>query len=100
MPPSTAPASGPSLCGETAGVAGQPEQICQLAEAKGRHELDLALAGRIKAGGRIGRRLWASVFHLGASVYIHQEESAAPPQPVQSVTRRGPACQRAAGWAA
>ena len=38
------------------GTAGQPEHICQLAEAKGRPELDLALAGR--GGGRIGRSLW------------------------------------------
>ena len=40
--------------------ASQPEHICrlaELAEAGGRPELDLALAGR--AGGRIGRRLWA-----------------------------------------
>eukprot|EP00964_Phaeocystis_antarctica_P126614 scaffold90287_cov45-Phaeocystis_antarctica.AAC.1 len=44
-----------------AGVAGQPEHICQLAkagrgwsaEAGGRPELDLALMGRSKAGGEL-----------------------------------------------
>ena len=36
----------------------------RLAEAGGRPELDLALAGC--AGGRIGRRLWAAVFHMAA----------------------------------
>ena len=43
--------------------AGQPEQTASwpgLAEAGGRPELDLALAAR--AGGRIGRSLWAAVF--------------------------------------
>ena len=34
----------------------------RLAEAGGRPELDLALVGR--AGGRIGRRLWAVGFHI------------------------------------
>ena len=38
----------------------------RLAEAGGRPELDLALAGC--AGGRIGRRLWAAVFHMEADV--------------------------------
>eukprot|EP00964_Phaeocystis_antarctica_P057090 scaffold33741_cov63-Phaeocystis_antarctica.AAC.1 len=46
-----------------ASVAGQPEDVYQLAEAIGRPELDLALAGR--AGGRITRSLWAAVFHTG-----------------------------------
>eukprot|EP00964_Phaeocystis_antarctica_P104379 scaffold69502_cov67-Phaeocystis_antarctica.AAC.6 len=45
----------------------QPEQTGRgwprlEAEAGGRPELDLALAGR--AGGRIGRRLWVAVFHI------------------------------------
>ena len=35
----------------------------RLAEAGGRPALDLAPAGRIKAGGRIGRSLWAAAFH-------------------------------------
>ena len=48
-----------------AGRAGQLEHICLLAEAgraRGRPELHLALAGRIKAGGRIGRSLWGGCF--------------------------------------
>ncbi len=45
-----------------AGIAGQPEHVYQLAEAKGRPELDLALAGR--AGGQICRSLWAAFFHI------------------------------------
>ena len=58
----------------TRGMASQPEHACRLAEAGrgwprlaeaiGRPELDRALAGRFKAGGRIGRRLWAAVFHV------------------------------------
>ena len=49
-----------------ASMAGQPEHmhICQLAEAGGQPELDLALAGR--AGGRIGRGLWAAASHMGS----------------------------------
>ena len=42
----------------------------RLAEAGGRPELDLALAGRIKAGERIGRSLWAAVLHLGAAARL------------------------------
>ena len=38
----------------------------QEAEAGGRPELDLALAGRIKAGGRRGRSLWAAALHTAA----------------------------------
>ena len=51
-----------------AGVAGQPEHVCQLAEP-GRGwrppELDLALALAGRAGGQIGRSLWAAVFLTG-----------------------------------
>ena len=36
----------------------------RLADAGGRPELDLALAAR--AGGRLGRSLWAAVFHMAA----------------------------------
>eukprot|EP00964_Phaeocystis_antarctica_P069627 scaffold42332_cov63-Phaeocystis_antarctica.AAC.8 len=68
-------------------MAGQTEHSCQLAEAGrgwprlaeagrgwprlaevgGRPALDLALAGRIKAGGRGGRSLWAAVSHTGSA---------------------------------
>ena len=34
-----------------------------LAGAGGRPESGLALAGRVKAGGRVGRSLWATAFH-------------------------------------
>ena len=37
------------------GVAKASQNTCQLAEAGGRPELDLGLAGRIKPGGRSGR---------------------------------------------
>ena len=63
------------LCGNNAGVAGQPVNVSaswprlveagrgwRLAAAGGRPELDLARAGR--AGGRIGRRLWAAGFRI------------------------------------
>ena len=75
----------------------QPEHICHQAEAGGRPELDLALAGRIKAGGRIGRSLrssgaqaarlsvclpaWAAVplrFHMDADVTSCSCGSASP----------------------
>ena len=51
-----------------AGMAAQPEPVCQqdeagrgwrLAAARGRPELDLALALAGRAGGRVGRSLWA-----------------------------------------
>jgi len=48
-------------------MASQPVNVTaywpRLAEAGGRPELDLALAGR--AGGQIGRRLRTAVFHIG-----------------------------------
>ena len=50
---------------DKAGMAGQLERICQLAEAGGRPELNLALAGRIKAGERMGRSLWAVASCIG-----------------------------------
>ena len=49
-------------------MAGPPEHMnisanwSRLPEAGGRPELDLALAGR--AGGRVGRSLWAAAFHI------------------------------------
>ena len=50
-----------------ADLTGQLEHTSQLAEAvaeaEGRPELDLALVGR--AGGNVGRSLWATVFHMG-----------------------------------
>ena len=59
-----------------AGMAGQPEHICQLArliEAGGRPELDLALVGC--AGGRVCRGLWAAAFHLaGVQVGLQRKE--------------------------
>ena len=45
---------------DKAGMAGQLGRICQLAEAGGRLELNLALAGR--AGGRMGRSLSGGFF--------------------------------------
>ena len=60
------------LCVKRASIAGQSERSCQLtrgwprlAEAGGCPALDLALAGR--AGGRIGRSLWAAVFHIAGT---------------------------------
>ena len=44
--------------GIKAGMVSKPEQVCESAEAGGRPELDLALAGR--AGGRVGRGAWAA----------------------------------------
>ena len=39
-----------------------------MAEAGGRPALEMALAGRIKAGGRSGRSLRAAVLHIGATL--------------------------------
>ena len=60
-----------------AGMAGQPEHICQLArliEAGGRPELDLALVGC--AGGRVCRGLWAAAFHLAGQLEVGQPDVA------------------------
>ena len=46
------------------GLAGAGRGWPRLAKTGGHPELDPALAGRIIAGGRIGRRLWAAVFHI------------------------------------
>eukprot|EP00964_Phaeocystis_antarctica_P154906 scaffold123817_cov51-Phaeocystis_antarctica.AAC.3 len=63
----------------------------RLAEAKGRPELALALAGR--AGGRVGRSLWAADFHTAPhreDVDDQHDETHA--QPLLLITR----CHRAA----
>eukprot|EP00964_Phaeocystis_antarctica_P113763 scaffold77762_cov48-Phaeocystis_antarctica.AAC.9 len=55
-----------------------------LAEATGRPALDLALAGRIKAGGRVGRCLWAAAFHIGRCVARGScPKAAGPERPMQ-----------------
>ena len=58
------------------------------AEARGRPELDLALAGR--AGGRIGRSLWVAAFHIGANMKVFMLGSSAYARAATSA-RRGKA---------
>ena len=86
-----------------AGVASQPEQSCQLAEAgRGWPRLEAALRliwrrWGVRAGGRMGRGLRAAVFHMarrhrGASTRCREQRCARPrtraPRSAQAAPRR------------
>ena len=62
------------------GLRGWPRLI----EAGGRPELDLALAGRIKAGERMARRLWAAVCHMEGSWHPAQAQGGLQPRPASA----------------